>query len=134
MADPILDDLNDAQRAAVLHGQGPLMVLAGAGSGKTRVVTRRIARLLREGVRGSEILAMTFTNKAAGEMAQRVQQLGGPYVRIATFHSVCARFLRSDAELLDYPSNFSIYDTYDRDAAIKGLLEELRLDQKGIKP
>ncbi len=134
MSDPILDDLNEAQRAAVQHGTGPMMVLAGAGSGKTRVVTRRIARLLREGVRGSEILAMTFTNKAAGEMAHRVHDLGGPFVRIATFHSACARFLRADAELLGYTSNFTIYDTYDRDAAIKSLLEDLALDGKGIKP
>ncbi|MGE3174691.1 MAG: ATP-dependent helicase [Planctomycetota bacterium] len=134
MSDPILDDLNEQQRAAVLHERGPLMVLAGAGSGKTRVVTRRIAHLLRTGVRGAEILAMTFTNKAAGEMARRVQQLGGPFVRIATFHSICARFLRADAELLDYPSNFSIYDVYDRDAAIKSLMEELGLTRAGVKP
>ncbi len=134
MQDPILQDLNDEQAQAVMHGTGPLMVLAGAGSGKTRVVTRRIARLLRDGVHGSQILAMTFTNKAAGEMAHRVQQLGGPFVRIATFHSACARFLRSDAKLLGYPDNFTIYDTYDRDAAIKSLLEDLGLDGNKVKP
>ncbi|MEC7582774.1 MAG: UvrD-helicase domain-containing protein, partial [Planctomycetota bacterium] len=134
MTDPILDDLNEQQRQAVMHGEGPLMVLAGAGSGKTRVVTRRIARLLRDGVGSSQILAMTFTNKAAGEMAERVRQLGGAYVRIATFHSACARFLRADAELLGYPSNFSIYDTYDRDSLIKSLMAEMNLDRAGVKP
>jgi DNA helicase-2/ATP-dependent DNA helicase PcrA len=122
--DPILDDLNDEQRRAVLHDTGPLMVLAGAGSGKTRVVTRRIARLLREGVRSSQVLALTFTNKAAGEMAHRVQALGSGFVRIATFHSACARFLRSDADRIGYPSHFSIYDTYDRDALLKSLLDD----------
>ena len=86
MHDPILDDLNEQQAAAVMHGTGPLMVLAGAGSGKTRVVTRRIARLMRDGVPSRQILAMTFTNKAAGEMGKRVEELGGDYVRVATFH------------------------------------------------
>ena len=134
MADPILKDLNEQQQEAVMHGTGPLMVLAGAGSGKTRVVTRRIARLLRDGVYGSQILAMTFTNKAAGEMAHRVQDIGGPFVRIATFHSACARFLRADAHLLGYPEHFTIYDTYDRDAAIRSLLEDLGLDGAKVKP
>ncbi|GDY00830.1 DNA helicase PcrA [Planctomycetota bacterium] len=134
MSQSFLDDLNDAQRAAVLHGEGPLMVLAGAGSGKTRVVTRRIARLLDQGVRSSQILALTFTNKAAGEMANRVQALFGGYVRVATFHSACARFLRSDATLLGYPANFSIYDTYDRDSLIKSLLEDVGLTSTKVKP
>jgi DNA helicase-2/ATP-dependent DNA helicase PcrA len=134
MGNPIYDDLNEAQRAAVAHGEGPLMVLAGAGSGKTRVVTRRIARLLHDGVPGGQILAMTFTNKAAGEMQQRVQKLGGGYVRIATFHSACARFLRAESALLGFPANFSIYDTYDRDSLLRMLMEELRLDKAGIKP
>ncbi len=134
MSDPIFADLNEQQRAAVAHGTGPLMVLAGAGSGKTRVVTRRIARLLQEGVHGSQILALTFTNKAAGEMAHRVQQLGAPYVRVATFHSACARFLRSDAERLGYPAQFSIYDTYDRDAAIRALLDDMGLAKAKLRP
>lgn len=134
MTDPIYQDLNEQQAAAVAHGRGPLMVLAGAGSGKTRVVTRRIARLLRDGVRGSEILAMTFTNKAAGEMAHRVQDLGGPFVRIATFHSACARFLRTDAPRLGYPEQFTIYDTYDRDSLIKMLIEDLGLEKVKVKP
>ena len=118
----VLADLNPAQRAAVQHGDGPLMVLAGAGSGKTRVITRRIAWLLQQGVGPRQILALTFTNKAAGEMAHRVQDLGGHQVQVATFHSACARFLRQDAEHLGYPRNFSIYDTYDRDVCIKQLL------------
>jgi DNA helicase-2/ATP-dependent DNA helicase PcrA len=134
MSDPIYDDLNPEQAAAVAHGEGPLMVLAGAGSGKTRVVTRRIARLLRDGVGGGQILAMTFTNKAAGEMAHRVQQLGGDFVRIATFHSACARFLRRDGHLLGYPSDFSIYDVQDRDSVIKELLEDHGYTSSQVKP
>jgi DNA helicase-2/ATP-dependent DNA helicase PcrA len=134
LADPLLDDLNDEQRAAVVHATGPLMVLAGAGSGKTRVVTRRIAHLLRQGVRGSQILAMTFTNKAAGEMAHRVQQLGGDFVRVATFHSVCARFLRHEAERIGFPRDFTIYDVQDRDALIKQLIAELGLESSKVKP
>jgi DNA helicase-2/ATP-dependent DNA helicase PcrA len=134
LADPLLDDLNDEQRAAVAHGTGPLMVLAGAGSGKTRVVTRRIAHLLRQGVRSSQILAMTFTNKAAGEMANRVQQLGGDFVRVATFHSACARFLRAEAERIGFPRNFTIYDVQDRDALIKQLLGDLGLESSKVKP
>lgn len=118
----ILSDLNPAQRDAVQHRDGPLIVLAGAGSGKTRVITRRIAWLLREGVGSHQILALTFTNKAAGEMARRVEELGGGRVQVATFHSSCARFLRRDASYLGYPQSFSIYDTYDRDACIKQLL------------
>jgi DNA helicase-2/ATP-dependent DNA helicase PcrA len=134
MDDPIYADLNAAQAAAVAHGTGPLMVLAGAGSGKTRVVTRRIARLLRDGVPPGRILAMTFTNKAAAEMARRVEELGGGYVRVATFHSACARFLRQDGHLLGYPADFSIYDTQDRDALIKELLEDLGLSSAQVKP
>ena len=122
MHDPIIDDLNEQQAAAVMHDTGPLMVLAGAGSGKTRVVTRRIARLMRDGVESRQILAMTFTNKAAGEMAKRVEELGGGYVRVATFHSACARFLRSDGYLLGFKPDFSIYDTSDRDSLIKELM------------
>jgi DNA helicase-2/ATP-dependent DNA helicase PcrA len=132
--DPILDDLNPAQCDAVLHGEGPLMVVAGAGSGKTRVITRRIARLLRDGVSPHAILALTFTNKAAGEMARRVEELGGARVFVSTFHSACARFLRRDAERIGYPRDFSIYDTYDRDSAIKMLMDELGIDERGVKP
>lgn len=134
MADPIYDDLNAAQAEAVAHGEGPLMVLAGAGSGKTRVVTRRIARLLRDGVRSGQILAMTFTNKAAGEMAQRVEQLGGEFVRVATFHSICARFLRREGNLLGYPADFTIYDVQDRDAVLKELLADHGFGSAQVKP
>jgi DNA helicase-2/ATP-dependent DNA helicase PcrA len=134
MSDPILDDLNPEQRAAVLFGEGPLMVLAGAGSGKTRVITRRVARLIRDGERAASILALTFTNKAAGEMARRVQELGGERVLVATFHSACARFLRIDGERLGYPRDFSIYDTQDRDALVKLLMDESGQDRAGVKP
>ncbi|MFK7739240.1 MAG: ATP-dependent helicase [Planctomycetota bacterium] len=134
MQDTILKDLNEQQAQAVAHGDGPLMVLAGAGSGKTRVVTRRIARLLREGTRANQILALTFTNKAAGEMANRVEQLGGDYVRIATFHSACARFLRHEGHLLGYAPDYSIYDTQDRNSLIKELMMELRISLKEAKP
>ncbi len=128
--DPLLADLNDAQQRAVLHGSGPLMVVAGAGSGKTRVVTRRIARIIRDGADPGSILAVTFTNKAAGEMARRVRALEGGYVRVATFHSACARFLRQDGHHLGYPSGFTIYDTYDRDSGIKTLLADLGIRTK----
>jgi DNA helicase II / ATP-dependent DNA helicase PcrA len=134
MTDPIYQDLNEEQTQAVAHGSGPLMVLAGAGSGKTRVVTRRIARLLRDGVRPGQILAMTFTNKAAGEMGHRVEQLGGGYVRVATFHSACARFLRRDGHHLGFPADFSIYDTQDRDALIKELMSDLGISTEKAKP
>jgi len=134
MQDSIYEDLNEQQAAAVAHGEGPLMVLAGAGSGKTRVVTRRIARLMMDGVRSHQILALTFTNKAAGEMARRVELLGGDYVRVATFHSACARFLRSEAHLIGYAPDYSIYDTQDRDALIKELLAERRISPKEAKP
>ena len=134
MHDPILDDLNEQQAQAVMHGTGPLMVLAGAGSGKTRVVTRRIARLMRDGVPSRQILAMTFTNKAAGEMGKRVEELGGDYVRVATFHSACARFLRSDGHLLGFQPDFSIYDTNDRDSLIKELLSDMHVSPKEAKP
>ena len=127
----ILGGLNEAQRAAVTHGEGPLMVLAGAGSGKTRVITRRIAWLLDQGVDPRRVLAVTFTNKAAGEMARRVQDLGGPRVHVSTFHSACARFMRRDGHYLGYPPGFSIYDTYDRDVCVKQLLREHNIEIGG---
>jgi len=132
--DPVLDDLNPTQRHAVTFGEGPLMVLAGAGSGKTRVITRRVARLLRDGVAPESMLAVTFTNKAAGEMARRVQEIGGGRVHIATFHSACARFLRSHGHHLGFPRNFSIFDTYDRDSCLKMLMQERELTPEGVKP
>lgn len=129
-----LQDLNEAQRQAVLHGERPLMVLAGAGSGKTRVITRRIVRLLQDGVSPREILALTFTNKAAQEMASRVEAMGGSRVHVSTFHSACARFLRRDGHQLGYPRDYSIYDTYDRDTLIKMLMAEHGLTDTTVRP
>ena len=133
-----LHDLNPAQRDAVLTTEGPLLVIAGAGSGKTRVLTRRIAHLLRAvGVQPSEILAITFTNKAAAEMRERVGHLVGPPVRAAwvmTFHAACGRILRREAERLGYRSNFTIYDSADQIRLTKRCLEELERDPKRFTP
>jgi DNA helicase-2/ATP-dependent DNA helicase PcrA len=134
VADPILDDLNQQQREAVLHGHGPLLVVAGAGSGKTRVIARRVARLLRDGIEPRRIVALTFTNKAAGEMGGRIEALGGHKVHVSTFHSACARWLRIDGHLLGYPRDYSIYDTQDRDVLLKALIEELGADRYEVKP
>ncbi|MFH1466490.1 MAG: UvrD-helicase domain-containing protein [Pseudomonadota bacterium] len=138
MSDPAyLEGLNDEQRAAVLHGRGPLLLLAGAGSGKTRVLTRRIAHLVQQGVRPWNILAVTFTNKAAGEMRERVRALvgeDGGRILVSTFHSACARFLRSDAPRLGYTSSFVIYDDDDQARLLKGILKELQLDPKRYPP
>ena len=115
--DALLDGLNPEQRAAVVHEGGPLLIVAGAGSGKTRVLTHRIAYLLAaRDVAPHEILAITFTNKAAGEMAARVAALVGPKARamwVMTFHSACVRILRREAKRFGYPSSFSIYDQAD---------------------
>jgi len=133
-----LADLNPAQREAVLHTEGPVLVVAGAGSGKTRVLTRRIAHLLGAvGVKPSEILAITFTNKAAGEMRDRVIDLVGPPARAAwvmTFHSACGRILRREAQRLGYRSNFTIYDQADQIRLVKRCLEELERDPKRFTP
>jgi DNA helicase-2/ATP-dependent DNA helicase PcrA len=133
-----LADLNPAQREAVLHTEGPVLVIAGAGSGKTRVLTRRIAHLLGAvGVKPPEILAITFTNKAAGEMRDRVQDLVGPPARAAwvmTFHSACGRILRREAQRLGYRSNFTIYDSADQVRLVKRCLEELERDPKRFTP
>ena len=110
-----LADLNEQQRRAVAHLDGPLLVLAGAGSGKTRVITRRIANLVSQGVPPQNILAITFTNKAAGEMAQRARDLGVPRrATICTFHSLCARLLREFADEAALPRDYSIYDSDDQ--------------------
>ena len=109
------------------------MVLAGAGSGKTRVITRRVARLLRDGVDAESVLAVTFTNKAAQEMARRVREIGGTRVHIATFHSACARFLRTNGHHLGFPRDFSIFDTYDRDSCLKILMKEREVTPDGVK-
>ena len=133
-----LADLNPAQREAVLTTEGPLLVIAGAGSGKTRVLTHRVAHLLTAcGVKPNEILAITFTNKAAGEMRERVALALGPVARaiwIMTFHSACGRMLRSEAERLGYRSNFTIYDQADQVRVVKACLEELERDPKRFVP
>jgi DNA helicase II / ATP-dependent DNA helicase PcrA len=133
-----LADLNPAQREAVLHTEGPVLVVAGAGSGKTRVLTRRIAHLLGAvGVKPPEILAITFTNKAAAEMRERVEQLVGPPARAAwvmTFHAACGRILRREAQRLGYRSTFTIYDSADQIRLVKRCLEELERDPKRFTP
>ncbi|NLR78670.1 ATP-dependent helicase [Chitinophaga eiseniae] len=133
-----LDELNEQQREAVIHINGPLMIVAGAGSGKTKVLTTRIAHLMRNGVDAFNILSLTFTNKAAREMKERVEKiLGGSEARnlyIGTFHSVFARLLRGEAHRLGYPSDFTIYDTDDAKSVIKTIINELNLDDKHYKP
>lgn len=134
----LLADLNPAQREAVTHGEGPLLVLAGAGSGKTRALTYRIAWLLATGrARPSEVLAITFTNKAAGEMRERVATLIGGISRamwVMTFHSACARILRADAPRLGYKRAFTIYDESDSLRMVKRCMRELELDPKRYAP
>ena len=133
-----LEDLNEPQREAVLHKDGPVMIIAGAGSGKTKVITTRIAHLMASGVDAFNILALTFTNKAAAEMKERIGKiLGGSEARnlyIGTFHSVFARILRSEAPKLGYPTNFTIYDSDDAKSVIKSVVKELSLDDKQYKP
>jgi DNA helicase II / ATP-dependent DNA helicase PcrA len=133
-----LSGLNDKQREAVLHIEGPLMIVAGAGSGKTKVLTTRIAHLMANGVDSFNILALTFTNKAAREMKERVEKiLGNNEARnlyIGTFHSVFARILRYEADKIGYPNNFTIYDTDDAKAVVKTVVNELQLDDKHYKP
>ena len=128
-----LDTLNDAQRKPTLHKDGPLIVIAGAGSGKTRVLTYRIAYLMSQGVDSFSILALTFTNKAAREMKSRIGELVGESeaknLWMGTFHSVFARLLRSEAEKLGFPSNFTIYDTQDSDRLIASIIKEMGLDK-----
>ena len=134
----LLAELNPPQRQAVTHGEGPLLVLAGAGSGKTRVLTYRIAWLMATGrARPTEILAITFTNKAAGEMRDRVARLLGGISRamwVTTFHSACARILRADAQRLGYKRSFTIYDEADSVRMVKRCLEELEHDPKRYPP
>src|SRR3990170_5002182 len=135
MATGLLDDLTAAQREAVTHADGPLLVLAGPGSGKTRVITRRVAFLMEQGVRPWNILAITFTNKAAGEMRERVESLApGATVWISTFHSFCGRMLRRYADRVGLGPNFSIYDTDDRLRLIKKVLAELEFDSTRFSP
>jgi DNA helicase-2/ATP-dependent DNA helicase PcrA len=128
-----LESLNEAQRDPVLHKEGPLIVIAGAGSGKTRVLTYRIANLMASGVDAFSILALTFTNKAAREMKSRIAELVGESeaknLWMGTFHSVFARILRHEGEKLGFPSNFTIYDTQDSDRLIASIIKEMGLDK-----
>lgn len=133
-----LDELNEVQRQAVIHTDGPIMVLAGAGSGKTRVLTYRIAYLIEKGVDPFNILSLTFTNKAAREMKNRISKIvGEPMAKalwMGTFHSVFAKILRFEADRIGYPSNFTIYDTDDSKNLIKTIIKEMKLDDKVYKP
>ena len=134
-----LKGLNEQQKEAVLHKDGPIMIIAGAGSGKTKVLTTRIAHLMAaHGVDSFNILALTFTNKAAAEMKERIERtLGNSEARnlyIGTFHSVFARILRAEAPKLGYPTNFTIYDTDDAKSVVKTVIQELGLDDKAYKP
>ena len=132
-----LNDLNDAQKEAVMKLDGPVMVIAGAGSGKTRVLTYRIAHLLSKGVSPFNILTLTFTNKAAREMRERIDRLVGTEARnlwMGTFHSMFARILRIESEKIGYPRNFTIYDTQDSKNLIKTIVKEMGLDDKVYKP
>jgi DNA helicase-2/ATP-dependent DNA helicase PcrA len=133
-----LQELNEAQRAPVLHKDGPLMIIAGAGSGKTRVLTYRIAHLMKEGVDPFNILSLTFTNKAAREMKERIAKIVGPSeaknIWMGTFHSVFARILRAEADKLGFPRDFTIYDTQDSLQVIKQIIKEMNLDKEIYKP
>jgi DNA helicase-2/ATP-dependent DNA helicase PcrA len=134
----LLDGLNPVQQDAVTHHEGPLLIVAGAGSGKTRVLTHRIAHLIQDhGVSPFEILAITFTNKAAGEMKERVGALVGPVAEkmwVSTFHSACVRILRRDAGRLGYPSAFTIYDQADAVRLTGYVIRDLNLDSKRFPP
>jgi len=134
---PYLDSLNPEQKAAVLQTTGPVMIIAGAGSGKTRVLTYRIAHLIATGVDAFNILSLTFTNKAAKEMRQRIESVVGTEARniwMGTFHSVFAKILRIEAEKIGYPRNFTIYDSDDSKSLIKAIVKEMNLDDKVYKP
>jgi DNA helicase II / ATP-dependent DNA helicase PcrA len=133
-----LDELNHAQKEAVLSIDGPMMVIAGAGSGKTRVLTYRIAHLIELGVDPFSILSLTFTNKAAKEMKERIGKIIGDdesrNIWMGTFHSVFSRILRIECEKINYPRNFTIYDTADSKSLVKTVIKEMRLDDKVYKP
>jgi len=133
-----LDQLNEVQKEAVLHKDGPMLIIAGAGSGKTRVLTYRIAHLMNNNVDAFSILALTFTNKAAREMKKRIAQIVGESesknLWMGTFHSVFARILRSEADKLGYPKNFTIYDTQDSVRLLTSIIKEMQLDKDRYKP
>ena len=132
----VLDGLNSAQIKAVESDAGPMMVIAGAGSGKTKVLTHRIAYLIDRGVDPFNILALTFTNKAAQEMKERIAvMVGQDHARniwMGTFHSIFARILRIEHEKIGYPSNFTIYDTQDSKSVLKSIVKELLLDDNSF--
>ena len=132
-----LEDLNEAQRLAVINYEGPSLIIAGAGSGKTRVLTYRIAHLLKNGVPPSSILALTFTNKAAREMKERIAGVVGQsvarYLWMGTFHSIFSRILRAESALLDYPSTFTIYDTQDSKSLLRTIIKSLNLEENSYK-
>src|SRR5438093_3068763 len=133
----LLAGLNPVQREAVVHDHGPLLIVAGAGSGKTRVLTHRIAHLVETGVPPFEILAITFTNKAADEMKRRVGALVGPVAErmwVSTFHSACVRILRSHATRLGYRSSFTIYDQADALRLVGYVMRDLNVDTKRMPP
>jgi len=127
---PLLDELNPQQREAVEHGTGPLIVVAGAGSGKTRVITYRIAHLIAKGVDPGSVLGVTFTNKAAGEMRERVERMVAHAPLLCTFHSFCARLLRREAGRIGFPGDFTIYDETDSKALIRRIVRDLKLNPK----
>ena len=133
-----LNDLNPAQKEAVQHIEGPIMVIAGAGSGKTRVLTYRIANLISQGKDAFNILALTFTNKAALEMKKRIgsiiQSTESHNLWMGTFHSVFSKILRFESDKLNYPANFTIYDTADSKNLLKAIVKELNLDKDIYKP
>ncbi|MDG1720093.1 MAG: UvrD-helicase domain-containing protein, partial [Bacteroidia bacterium] len=132
-----LKDLNPEQKAAVIQTDGPIMIVAGAGSGKTRVLTYRIAHLIATGVDPFNILSLTFTNKAAKEMRYRIEGVVGLEARniwMGTFHSVFAKILRIEADKIGYPQNFTIYDSDDSKSLIKSIVKEMNLDDKVYKP
>jgi DNA helicase-2/ATP-dependent DNA helicase PcrA len=133
-----LNDLNEAQQQAVIHTEGPALVIAGAGAGKTRVLTYRIAHLLQKGVSAGKILALTFTNKAAGEMKVRIARIAGAeisrYLWMGTFHSIFARILRIEGDRLGYKPNYTIYDAVDAKSLVRSIIKELNLDDNVYKP
>ena len=133
-----LDNLNEAQQLAVVNYEGPSLIIAGAGSGKTRVLTFRIAHLLKNGVPPSSILALTFTNKAAREMKERIAGVVGNntsrYLWMGTFHSIFARILRAESAQIGYPSNFTIYDTQDSKSLLRAIIKSLNLEENAYKP
>jgi DNA helicase-2/ATP-dependent DNA helicase PcrA len=138
MTDNYLNELNEAQHEAVINTGGPSLVIAGAGAGKTRVLTYRIAYLLQQGVRANRILALTFTNKAAAEMKNRISAIAGPeitkFLWMGTFHSVFARILRMESDRLGYKSSYTIYDTTDSRSLIRSIIREMNLNDDIYKP